>query len=239
MAGCTGAAIGGGFPARTGGGLAGKRRRPYRRLMTRLLLISGSTRDDSLQTAALRTAVRFAPPEVTATLYDALGVLPAFVPGRPKPPGSAALLRQVVAASDAILFCTPQYAGSLPGSLKNLLDWLVDGGDLTGKAVAWLSVSAPSQDDGAHTMLETVLAHAGARLQRPACIRIPLPPSAIGPDGIITEPQLHMAVTDVLAALSRIVAPARPQPSWQAYSSLYPVVTPPETRPRWPWRQDR
>jgi NAD(P)H-dependent FMN reductase len=194
--------------------------------MTRILLISGSTREGSLHTAALRTAARFPPPEFAATLYDGLRGLPAFVPGEPNTPGAVAMLRHQLGGADAILFSTPEYAGSLPGSLKNLLDWLVAGGDLAGKPVAWLSVAAPGQDDGAVTTLETVVGHANARLLRSACIRIPLGPEVIDAQGFVTDPRLHVALTDMGQALARsLAAPdARKAPSWQAYSSVFPVV---------------
>lgn len=194
--------------------------------MARILLISGSTREDSLQTAALRTAARVAPPGVTAVLYDALRVLPAFVPLERRVPGSVALVREQVEAADGVLFCTPEYGGSLPGSLKNLLDWLVDGPHLTGKPVAWLSVAAPGQDDGARAALEAVLHHGGARVLRSACIRIPLGPNAADAQGLVADQQFHQAAQDVLLSLSRSLAPPEPpaQPSWQAYSSLYPMV---------------
>jgi NAD(P)H-dependent FMN reductase len=193
--------------------------------MTRILLIPGSTREDSLHAAVLRTTSKLVPPGITATVYDGLRVLPPFVPGEPAP-GSAALLRQVVDSADAVLFSTPEFAGSLPGSFKNLLDWLVDGGNLNGKPVAWVSVAAQGQDDGARATLEDVLGHANARLLRPACIRVPVSPAAVDARGVIGDPQLHMALRDMLQVLDRsLTAPRpRPQPSWQAYSSVYPVV---------------
>jgi NAD(P)H-dependent FMN reductase len=193
--------------------------------MTRILLISGNPRADSLHTAALRTAARYAPPEISASLYDGLPDLPAFVPGEYTPPDPVAFLRLQVAAADAVLFCTPEFAGYLPGSLKNLLDWLVDGGDLSGRPVAWLSVATPGQDDGAREQLETVLAHANAKLLAPACLRLPVNPGALA-GGEVTDPQLHRALTDMLGVLQRALAAPRPraQPSWQGVSSMYPVV---------------
>ncbi|MBG0563011.1 NADPH-dependent FMN reductase [Actinoplanes aureus] len=202
--------------------------------MTRVLLISGSTRNGSLHTAALRTAARYAPPELTAALYDGLSDLPAFVPGDPAPALVVTALRRRVTDADALLFSTPEYAGSLPGSLKNLLDWLVDGGELGGKPVAWLSVVAPGQDDGARAALESVLDHGGARLLRPACIRIPLDMSAVDGAGIVTDTRLHVALQDMLQALVRgLATPEQRRPSWQAYSSVYPVV---QQRQSWPGR---
>ena len=193
--------------------------------MTRILLISGSTREGSLHTAALRTAARFAPDEVTASLYDGLRGLPAFVPGEPAP-DRVAFLRHRVNAAEAVLFCTPEYAGSLPGSLKNLIDWLADGGELVGKPAAWLSVATPGQGEGALATLEAALAHGGAKLLRPACIRVPLGLGAVDGQGLVTDPRLHLALADMLQALARSLSVPEPreQPSWQAYSSVYPVV---------------
>jgi NAD(P)H-dependent FMN reductase len=194
--------------------------------MTRILLISGSTREGSLHTAALRAAARFAPPDIAATLYDGLRALPAFVPSEPSTPNSVIKLRHRVEAADAVLFSTPEYAGSLPGSFKNLLDWLVEGGTLIGKPVAWLSMAAPGADDGALAALQTVLGHARARVLQSACIRVPLDPGVVDGRGIVADPRLDMALMDMLRGLagSLVTQESRQQPSWQAYSSLYPVV---------------
>jgi NAD(P)H-dependent FMN reductase len=194
--------------------------------MTRILLITGGTSEGSLHTAALRTAARSAPADLTATLYDGLRTLPAFVPGEQPVPEAVARLRDEVAGAQALLFSTPEYAGSLPGSLKNLLDWLVDGGDLHGKPAAWLSVAAPGQDESALTALQTALSYGNARLLRPACIRVPLDPAAVDAHGLVTDPRLHQAGQDILRALVRSAEAPRPraQPSWQAYSSVFPVV---------------
>ncbi len=208
--------------------------------MTRLLLISGNTNEESLHTAALNTAARYAPSGITATLYGRLRALPAYLPGAQPPPGEVADLRWQVGAADAVLFCTPEYAGSLPGSLKNLLDWLIDTRDLDGMPVAWLSVATAGQDDGARAMLETVLGLANARVLRAACIRIPLSPNSVDGDGIVTDPRLHTALRDMLRALAQTIAPqpARPAqtPSWQAYSSVFPLVSRPDA---WSYRDSR
>src|SRR5882724_638043 len=112
---------------------------------TRILLISGSTRGASANTAALRTLQSVAPASVTAELYDGLAGLPAFNPDDDGAdvPQPVAALRADIATADAVVVCTPEYAGTLPGSFKNLLDWTVGGGELNGKPVAWLNVANP------------------------------------------------------------------------------------------------
>jgi chromate reductase len=169
--------------------------------MIRILLISGSTRDGSTNTAALRTAAADVPDGVSAALYPGLTGLPAFIPGDQPAPAPVAGLRAAVDAADAVLFCTPEYAGTLPGSLKNLLDWLVGSGELNGKPVAWLSVAAPGRGEGARTTLETVLGYVDATLLPQACARITVARDTLGPDGTITDPRIRAALTQALATL--------------------------------------
>jgi chromate reductase, NAD(P)H dehydrogenase (quinone) len=169
----------------------------------RILLISGSTRDGSTNTAALRTVVQMAPSGTTAELYDGLAGLPAFNPdddGDWLPPAPAAL-RRAIAAAGAVLFCTPEYAGTLPGSFKNLLDWTVGGGELYEKPVAWLNVAAPGRGGGAAATLASVLSYVSATVIDSACRDIPVPRSAVTPDGMVRDPQFTAAVADVWAAL--------------------------------------
>ena len=126
---------------------------------TRILLISGSTRLGSTNTAALRTAQEVAPPGVRTVLDQSLSVLPAFNPDDDHDPLPApvAALRKEIAAADALLICTPEYAGTLPGSFKNLLDWLVGGTEIAAKPTAWINVAAPGRGGGAPETMATVL----------------------------------------------------------------------------------
>lgn len=194
--------------------------------MTRILLISGSTREDSLQTAALRTAARFAPDDINAGLFEGLLGVPAFVPGDLDPHDTVILLRHQVRIADAVLISTPEYAGTVPGSLKNLLDWLIEDNLLDGKPVAWLSVSGEGEDHGARTTLETVFSHTNAKVLRAACIRVPIDPGTIDRSGLITDARLHQALQDALQALVRVLnmSDAPPRPAWQHYSSVFPVI---------------
>jgi chromate reductase, NAD(P)H dehydrogenase (quinone) len=179
-------------------------------LRKRILLISGSTRDGSTNTAALRTIAAAAPAGVTAELYGGLAGLPAFNPdddGDRLPPAAAGL-RQAIAAADAVLFCTPEYAGTLPGSFKNLLDWTVGGGELDGKPVAWLNVANPGRGGGAQATLVTVLGYVGARVVEPACRRVPVARDWVGPAGLITDAGFRAEAAAAAAALAD-AAPAR------------------------------
>jgi chromate reductase, NAD(P)H dehydrogenase (quinone) len=93
---------------------------------TRVLAISGSLRRGSHNTKLLRAAVTLLPPGSKLTLWDSLkGVPPFDEDDEAGPPNTVVTgLRQAVVRADAILIATPEYNHSIPGQLKNALDWL-------------------------------------------------------------------------------------------------------------------
>ncbi|HEY1644526.1 MAG TPA: NAD(P)H-dependent oxidoreductase [Streptosporangiaceae bacterium] len=177
---------------------------------TRILLISGSTRAGSGNTSALRTIQAVAPAGVSAELYDGLAGLPAFNPDQDGAdvPAPVAGLRAQIAAADAVVVCTPEYAGTLPGSFKNLLDWTVGGGELYGKPVAWVNVANAGRGGGAQETLLTVLGYVGASIVEDACRRLPVAREWAGADGTITDPEFRAEMTDVATALAAAVSRA-------------------------------
>jgi chromate reductase, NAD(P)H dehydrogenase (quinone) len=174
---------------------------------TQVLLVSGSTRSGSVNTAALATAAAMAPGRVAAVLYRGLDRLPAFNPDHDGDdvPDVVAELRQQIAEADAVLFSTPEYAGSLPGSFKNLLDWTVGGGQLYGKPAVWLNVAADGRGRAAQETLATVLGYVGAIIVEAACRRIPVDRTAITPDGKVADPRFQAAVAEVWDALLSVL----------------------------------
>ncbi len=165
--------------------------------MTRyhLLLIGGSLRSHSTNAAVLKTVKMLAPADVEANLYEGLGQLPHFNPddddeGAALHP-AVADLRLRIRDADALLFSTPEYAGGLPGSFKNLLDWTVGGGETYGKPVAWINASSPASPTGgadAHASLRKVLGYTGAEIIEGTCVHIPVLRQAVGGDGLIRPP---------------------------------------------------
>jgi chromate reductase len=90
----------------------------------RILAVSGSLRESSFNTSLLRAAVEAAPDGIELELWDGLGELPLYDEDlEDDVPDSARRLREDWAAADAILFSTPEYNGSVPGGLKNAIDW--------------------------------------------------------------------------------------------------------------------
>jgi chromate reductase len=91
----------------------------------RVLGISGSLREGSHNTRLLRAAAELLPPGAELQVYDGLGDVPPFNEDeeRTPPPGVVAL-KEAIAAADAVLVSTPEYNHSIPGVLKNALDWV-------------------------------------------------------------------------------------------------------------------
>jgi chromate reductase, NAD(P)H dehydrogenase (quinone) len=147
------------------------------------------------------------PATLSLVLYEGVAALPHFNADQdsdPLPPGVAEL-RAAIRAADAVLFSTPEYAGALPGSFKNVLDWSVGDdhrGSLYGKPVAWFNASPRGAPD-AHASLRKVLGFVGARIIESACADLPIEPKAIGTDGLIGSTQVRSRVE---AALGRLAA---------------------------------
>jgi chromate reductase len=136
----------------------------------KILAISGSLRTASYNTALLRAAAQLAPEGVEVVLYDGLELLPPYNEDRDtdQPPAEVARLREEISAADAVLFATPEYNGTIPGQLKNAVDWASRphrGSALWGKPVA--VVGASLTDYGAvwaQDHLRRALGLAGARV---------------------------------------------------------------------------
>jgi chromate reductase, NAD(P)H dehydrogenase (quinone) len=91
----------------------------------KILAVSGSLRSDSHNTRLLRAAVDAAPVGVDVELWEGLGELPIYDQDLENAEESASVrrLRRDWSEADAILFATPEYNGSVPGGLKNAIDW--------------------------------------------------------------------------------------------------------------------
>ncbi len=136
----------------------------------RILGISGSLRNGSYNTGLLRAAQESAPDGVEVDLYEGLAHLPPYdqdVQDR-DPPAAVRHLRERIAAADAILIATPEYNGSIPGVLKNAIDWAsrpFPDNALRGKPVAILGASTGSYGAlWAQMELRKVVGIAGARV---------------------------------------------------------------------------
>jgi NAD(P)H-dependent FMN reductase len=172
----------------------------------RLLLISGSLRTASTNTAALRTAGQLAPANATTVLYENLGRLPPFNPDLDTEPlhPEVSQLRAAIHSAAALVLSTPEYAGALPGSFKNLLDWTIGDdreGSIYNKPVSWINTS-PRGAGGAHDELRSVLGYAHATIVDAACVRVPITTDMLSPDGFVVDKAARDGLAQAVAILA-------------------------------------
>ena len=173
----------------------------------KVLGISGSLRSDSHNTALLRNA------PVELELWDDLRSIPPYDEDddvEPAPP-AVARMRATVAGADAILFATPEYNGSVPGQLKNAIDWLSRPratSVLRNKPVAVVGASTGMFGGvWAQAELRKVLATAGARVIEDG-VAVGRAHERFDVDGALTDDELRAQLGVVLETLIGEAAPA-------------------------------
>ncbi len=115
----------------------------------RILAICGSLQSKSSNRSLLGMALAAAPDGVEVVVFDGLRDLPHFDPdleaeGEPE---AVHIWRRVIAQSDALLIASPEYGHSLPGVLKNGIDWVIGSGELERKVVA-ITAAVPGPERG-------------------------------------------------------------------------------------------
>ena len=182
----------------------------------RVLGLSGSLRRDSHNTALLHAAGRLLPAEAELVVFEGLGHLPPFDQDVEDAgaPLAVARLREAIAGADVLLVATPEYNHSIPGVLKNALDWASRPrrtSVMRGKTVA--AVGASTGMFGAvwaQADLRRVLGATGARVVD-AGLGVPGAAEAFGPEGDLADPALAAelrAVVEALLAETRVPAAA-------------------------------
>src|SRR5919201_278317 len=183
----------------------------------RILAISGSLRRDSYNTALLRAAAEEAPEDVEIVLWEGLKEIPPYdadddsVPG----PETVERFRDVVRAADAVLFATPEYNSSVPGALKNALDWAsrpVATNVFRNKPVAVIGSSAGMFGAvWAQAELRKVLGTMGARV---ADVEVAVGHSMdkIDEDGRLVDDAVREQVREAVETLVAVASPAAVAP---------------------------
>jgi chromate reductase, NAD(P)H dehydrogenase (quinone) len=178
----------------------------------RILAISGSLRGDSHNTRLLRLAAERAPAGVQVELWDGLRSIPPYDEDEDagRGPAAVARMREAIADADALLFATPEYNSSIPGVLKNAIDWAsrprADAA-LAGKPAAVVGATTGSFGAvWAQAELRKVLASAGARVLD-AELALPRAHEAFDAHGEPRDPgvceRLDTALTGLVAEVER------------------------------------
>ena len=179
----------------------------------RVLAISGSLRRDSNNTALLRALREEAPSGVEIEIWDGLKEIPPYdgdddlVPG----PATVEAFRTLVREADAVFFATPEYNSSIPGALKNALDWAsrpLATNAFRNKPVAVIGSSAGAFGGvWAAAELRKVLGAMGARVTE-AELAVGHAAEKLDADGNLVDGEVRDGLQEALQTLLAEAAPA-------------------------------
>jgi chromate reductase len=177
----------------------------------KVLGIAGSLRADSHNVRLLRAAAETLPPEATLELWDGLRDVPPYDEDADGDlaPGAVRALRAAIADADAILISTPEYNASIPGVLKNALDWAsrpYATNVLRGKPAAVVGAST-GLFGAVWAQAETrkVLKTTGAHVLEDE-LPVGLADDAFDPHGRLLDPELRDRLADTVGNLVREVS---------------------------------
>jgi len=171
-----------------------------------VLAISGSLRSESYNTGLLRALAEEASGDVSVELWSGLKQIPAYDADEDVTPGPAAVeaLREAVARADAVIFATPEYNSSIPGALKNALDWAsrpFATNSFRNKPVAVLASSAGAFGGvWAQAELRKVLGAMGARVAEVE-VAVGHVAEKFSPDGELVDPSVRQQLRDTIEAV--------------------------------------
>jgi chromate reductase, NAD(P)H dehydrogenase (quinone) len=178
----------------------------------RVLGISGSLRRDSHNRSLLLEAAELLPAGVELETYDELKVVPPYDEDddREEVHPVVERLRDAVAGADAILIATPEYNSSVPGQLKNAIDWASrprGAASIAGKPVAVIGASTGSFGGvWAQAELRRVLATAGARVVEDE-LAVPRAHARLANGGRLLDDELRERAQALLDALRAEASP--------------------------------
>lgn len=170
----------------------------------KVLALSGSLRAASSNSAILRVAARVAPPPIIVEVHPGLDALPFFNPDLdrgfddPALPQPVRALRATIAASDAVLISSPEYAHGVSGMFKNALDWLVGGAEMIGMRVALIN-TAPHATHAMAALAET-LRTMSVTLVDEASVAIAIPRNQ-SDDALASDPAIVSSLCEALRLL--------------------------------------
>ena len=173
----------------------------------KILAVSGSLRPDSWNTKVLRSAAELLPGDAELELFDGLKAVPPYdeVDDVEPAPSAVARLREAIRDADALLFSTPEYNSSVPGQLKNALDWAsrpLATNVLRNKPAAVVGASTGAFGAvWAQAELRKVLAATGARVVEGE-VAVGHAPARFDDDGALVDEALQEQLAEVVEALA-------------------------------------
>ncbi len=174
----------------------------------RIIGIAGSLRKASYNRGLLDAATSLAPPSIHLEVFDRLDELPVFSDDlSDQPPEGVTALRESVARADGVLIATPEYNRSVPGVVKNMIDWLSVSElpqGLDGRPVAVTgATTGPWGTRVAQVTLQQMLVSVGAFVLPSPSLFIPRADSLFDTEGRITDATTAGRLVELLESFER------------------------------------
>jgi chromate reductase, NAD(P)H dehydrogenase (quinone) len=176
----------------------------------KIVALAGSLQERSSNSALVRAAQEVTPDGMELVVYGSLGEVPHLNPelDGDDAPAPVKELRQLLQASEGLLIASPEYGHSMPGVLKNALDWLVGSGELSGMPIALMSASTTSTGGirAQMALTQTLLAQAA---QVAVALTVSGVKTKIDANGEIADPATRRRIRETLVALGEAVEERR------------------------------
>ena len=166
----------------------------------KVIAICGSISAHSANLSIIHYLSQLLSDKLEFEIYNELSLLPHFNPDLDKEtaPAIVKALRKKIENADGVLICTPEYVFSLPGALKNALEWCVSTTVFSGKPVAIITASASGVK--AHESLQLVMETIGADLRKDTLLLIQGAKGKVKSNGEITDEAVIQKLKDLAVA---------------------------------------
>lgn len=173
--------------------------------MMKIVAISGSTRKNSTNELILRHIAEAYQDRISVEIFNRIDTLPHFNPDldRGHPPPAIKEFRDKIQASDGVIICTPEYVFSLPGSLKNAIEWNVSTTIFSNKPVALIVASASGEK--AFEALDLLMTTIESRIADNSKILIKGAKGKVGKDGRIEDEATRGRIDGLVESLIRSI----------------------------------
>jgi chromate reductase, NAD(P)H dehydrogenase (quinone) len=189
--------------------------------MKRIVALSGSLRRGSYNRLLLQAAIDRAPDGMELVVSTEMLDIPVFnedlEKGEARGPEAVARLADRIAKADGLLIATPEYNQSIPGAVKNMIDWLsrpVGNEVLEGKPVSIIgATTGPWGARLAQSLLRHTLTATGALVLPQPQLYVAGAELLFGPDGRLLDEAVAIRLAKVLSAFGRWIDLVTPEPS--------------------------
>lgn len=164
----------------------------------KILAITGSTRKNSSNYKILKYIAENIKPEFEVDIFENLADIPHFNPDldTENPPEEVKLFRNKIIKADGVIICTPEYVFSLPGSLKNALEWCVSTTFFSNKNTGLITASASGEM--AHEQLSLIMKTLGAKFDENKQLLIQGIRGKINEEGKIIDEETAITLQDFI-----------------------------------------